>query len=191
MNWKKFGVYSILIFVVLIPLISTLVFAFDVQTAASDSWKWFSEKITPVGAAAGAFTQGTAQVLGILAIVFMFVVFLDLSLLVLPFGKTTSWIIAVLFTIGVLVVDLIRTVAGWGLAIGSFIAGGAGVFAIIMSAVVMLAAVIALFFGGDWILNWFKKMKTNREGMEGIYQAKGRGMKIRGLGNMAEEAQKK
>jgi hypothetical protein len=191
MNWKKFGVYSILLLLVIMPFTLSLVSAEgedEGEDETSDNflgttWDYISGKITPVMSsawdAAGKFSKGTAQFLGLLALVFIFIILLDLSLLVLPFGKTTCWVIAILFTIGALVTDVIRIIAGWGLAVGSLIAGGAGVLAIIMSAVVLFAAVIVLFFGGNKIMGWLKNMKANREALEGVYEAKGRGLKIR------------
>lgn len=112
-------------------------------------------------------------VVGILAFIVMFAIVLDIAQLALPFSSWVNWILALSFVIVAGIMGLVRTVASWALGAGAIIVGGAGFIAIVMSAVILLAVVIFLFFGGEWLQKKLQKIRGNRD----ILNAKRKGDK--------------
>jgi hypothetical protein len=186
MNWKKTGVLGILALIML-PLFLTAVQAYTGELAV----KWAVDQVTPTGAvdAVNKDIAGfgpTAIILGILALILIFVILLDVADLVLPFGAWTNRIIVAALTIAGLAMGVVKSIAGWGLALGALITGAAGVFAIVVSSLLLAAGVIALIWGGNKLTQFATRAKGNRKVMEAAAKAYDVGAKIRGE-RMAEK----
>src|SRR3989344_4005395 len=136
---------------------------------------WLTNSTAPTG-----YENSNAGVaLGIIALVMIFVILLDVLQLVLPFSEWVSWVLAIGFTIAMMIIGLVRSIAGWGLTIAAIIVGGTGTFAIIMVSIIFLLAIIALFFGGEKIAGWLKMMKMRRKTLDKISKSEGAAGDIR------------
>jgi len=135
-----------------------------------DFFKWVAgsviTSVSPVG-----YESGTGVLLGIIAMIMILVIMIDIFQLVLPFSDWVTYVLAAGFTIAGLTLGVVRTIAGWGLALGATITGAAGTLAIIMSAVLFLVAIIFLFFGGQALQKWLGGVKGRRLILQGEAQA--------------------
>ncbi len=175
---KRIGVYSVLA-LLLLSVTASLVLA--QQTAGASTavctgktgFDYVQCYVTSFVSPIGFEDQWTGLVIGILAIIVLFVIILDIAQLALPFSNWVNWIIAIAFVIVAGLLGLIRTINGWALTFGSYLVGGAGALAIIMSAVLLVIVIIALFFGGEKLRNWIVNVKGKRT----IMEAKAKGYK--------------
>jgi hypothetical protein len=110
--------------------------------------------------------QWPGIILGLIAAAILFAIFFDIADLVLPFSKWVSILIVSGFVVGAIIVGLIRYIVAMGLVIGSLIVGTGGALAIIVSGVVLVLALFALFFGGKGLTKWLKKIKQNRKNFD-------------------------
>jgi len=135
-----------------------------------DFFKWVAgsviTSVSPVG-----YESGTGVLLGIIAMIMILVIMIDIFQLVLPFSDWVTYVLAAGFTIAGLTLGVVRTIAGWGLALGATITGAAGTLAIIMSAVMFLVAIIFLFFGGLALQKWLAGVRGRRLILQGEAQA--------------------
>lgn len=190
-NMKKEKILALSILILfMVSLLAGVVSAIEWKdvSGAGDFFKWLQEKalssISPIG-----FEETAAGIaIGIIAMIMIFVIMLDVFQLVLPFSDWVSYILAIGFVIAGAILGMVRTVAGWGMLIGAYIAGGAGAFALVMTAIVFLFAIIFLFFGGQWIQKWIIKMKARRYGLELTKKQLKSAAQIRALKTLAKEA---
>lgn len=133
--------------------------------------------VSPVGFE----NQWTGIVIGILATIMIFVIILDVMNLALPFSRWVNYVLAIGFVIAGGLLGMVRTVAGYGLVIGSYITGGAGAIALIVSAVLILVVIIVLFFGSQKMAKWVARARGNREIIDAEKAAYKKGANIKGL----------
>ena len=135
-----------------------------------DFFKWVAgsviTSVSPVG-----YESGTGVLLGIIAMIMIMVIMIDIFQLVLPFSDWVTYVLAAGFTIAGLILGVVRTIAGWGLALGATITGTAGTLAIIMSAVLFAVAIVFLFFGGQALQKWLGGIRGRRLIMQGEAKA--------------------
>jgi hypothetical protein len=170
MNLKKLAVFTVIAMAFILPLVSAV--ETPLLQTGSDTWltestfyKAVAPYIIPAGSE-GVTTSGMgALIIGILAVVVIFAILYDVSELVLPLSRWVNIIIVSAFTIVALLVGLIRTIVAWGLGLGATIAGGAGALAMVFSGVLLLLAMIALFWGNKTLAEWSVRARGNKEMM--------------------------
>ncbi len=172
MNWKKIGAYGILS-LILMSLTASFVAAQE-STVLKSVTDFIKPYLTPVGAE----STWTTWILAALALVLLFVVLFDLASMVLPFSKWVNIVMVCIFTIAALLLGLVRSIVSFGLGIGATLAGTGGAIAITMSGVLMFLAVIAVFFGGEWLRKYVMRSKGRRTLLEAESEAYTRGAKI-------------
>ncbi len=170
MDNKKIGVYVFLSLLVL-SAVSTMVSAQTFNMSGNDcsnrsGWDAFQCSTISFISPIGFDNPWTGIVLGIMAAVVLFAIVYDVALLVLPFSGWVNVIIAIAFIVAAAMVGLIRSLVGWFFTAGSYIVGGAGILATVMSAVMIFLAIIVVFFGGGKVKGWMQRIKQNRRDLE-------------------------
>ncbi len=119
----------------------------------------------------GSQSQEVMMIIGIIAMILIFVIMVDVFQLFLPFSDWVTYVLATGFTIVGLLLGIVREIAGWGLVLAAYITGGAGTFAIVMTAVIFLAGIIFLFFGWPWLQKQLLLIKIRRAGVKKVIAA--------------------
>jgi len=155
------------------------------QDAFSDTefYKKVSPYVVPVGMSG---IQGF--IIGVISLVIIIAVFLDIITLATPFSKATSWIIAIGLSMIMVAFQWNVTGAGWAFGVSSAIFGWVGTVAVIGNLVLGILALLAIFFGFEWLTTYLQNIKIRRENIRGIGKAKRKGGKIAALAAEAEEA---
>lgn len=114
-------------------------------------------------------------IIGVIALVILFTIFLDIFSLLPMFSKTTNIIIATGLAIIMIVMKWNVTAAGWIFAVGASLFGFAGTFAVFATIIFAIILLIALFIGGsflDSLTKRFKKIRDNRNAMEAVSEGR-------------------
>lgn len=163
----------ILAFVIVMPIVSA---------AWQDDLKnWLSTYIAPATTISviGFSSTAIGIMMGLLALIMIFAILYDIMGF-LPFSKPVQWILTIGFMIGMAILGVVRSIAGWGLTIGSYLVGGAGALSIIASAVIFILVLLAIFIGGNKLIQLATRSRGNRELMDA---------EVRGYKKAAEKRQ--
>lgn len=155
MNWKKFGIYSILLFVLVMPLV----------TAAFDDWltkSTFYEKVSPY-IVPGGMGGLPGIIIGIITIIILFVIFIDILSIASPFSEWANWVISVGLGIIAIVLKWNVTVAGWIFTIASTVFAWTGALAVFGNIVIGILIILAIFFPMNGIVKYVKRLKIRKE----------------------------
>lgn len=182
MSRQKIGFLAFLGIVIILPLLSGLV--------AAATWEDFQKNALSFVSPIGFENQWTGIVIGILATIMLFAIIIDVAELALPFSPWVNWVIAIGLVITAGLLGLIRSIAGWGLTLGSYLVGGAGTLAILASAFFIAIAIIALFFGGAKLRRFAMRARFNRELTNKETKALGAAGDIQALKTLAKEVNK-
>ena len=182
MNVKKLGVYSILL-VLVVTFVSSFVLAQESWLTDSKFYDVISSYLIP-----GGMEGLSGLVIGIVTIVILFAIFLDVLTLIAPFSKGVIWIMAIGFGLIAVLFKLNVTVAGWIFAIGATIFAWAGALAGVLTIVLGIIILAAIFFGGQWIMKWAANVRLRRQGFEKVGKARTKGQTIKALSEMSKEA---
>ncbi len=132
------------------------------RCAGKEGGDWFTCAMFSFFAPSSMDEQWPSIIMGLLASAIIFGMLFDISDLVLPFSKWVNYLIAIGFVVGCIILGVVRMIVAWGMNIGSMIAGGAGALAIIWSSVLLVLALVAIFFGGEKLRKFVGKAKQNR-----------------------------
>lgn len=171
MSWKKIGILGALALMVL-PLCLSFVSAQE-----NEGLTW-AKPIEPYLIGPGATLTWTILIFSVIAIVIMYVILFDISQLALPFSTWVNIVVVAGLTLGAFLLGVTRTIVNFGLTIGATLAGTAGALATAMSGLLLLAALIAIFFGGNWLRKIVIKIRGRKEIMGAEKRAWEKGAKI-------------
>ncbi|MBM3234083.1 hypothetical protein FJZ19_03225 [Candidatus Pacearchaeota archaeon] len=188
MNWKKLGVYSVL----LLMQIGSLIMAVSALTpfSAPESEKWLTESqfyavISPYLVPDGFEGLG-GLIIGIVTLVIIFSIFMDVIYLATPFSKPVVWIMTIGFAIIAIFSKLSVIVAGWIFVVGATAFAWAGALAGLLTIVLAILILFFIFFTGEWIRKWVVNIRLRRKGLEKQEAAIEKGQNVASAVKMAE-----
>ncbi|MBI2047197.1 hypothetical protein HYT26_03480 [Candidatus Pacearchaeota archaeon] len=161
MNWKKLGVFSILLFMIAMTLVIAAepsATPFDATLVSSRFYQEVSPYIVPGGMGGLA-----GLIVGVITIIILFVIFIDILTIATPFSEWVSWIISIGMGIIAVLFKINVTVAGWIFTIASTVFAWTGALAVAGNIIIGILIILAIFFPMNGVVKYIKRLKIRKE----------------------------